>query len=76
MNCGHGGHAGLTACDMKCCHDEGSTFVAVVIFVMPEQARISLQKIAVRVAEKAQAVISAILFEPPSPPPRSIVSIA
>src|SRR5271157_1845064 len=35
MDCGHGNQAGLQACDMKCCHDAGATFVAAVIFVMP-----------------------------------------
>jgi hypothetical protein len=76
MDCGHGKRAGLAACEMKCCHDAGATFVAAIIFVMPEQMKISAPTEASDTLEKAQAVISSILFEPPSPPPRSIVSVA
>jgi len=75
MDCGQGKHAGLAACEMKCCHEVGATFVAAVIFILPERARIFAPAVARDVREKAQAVIASILFEPPCPPPRSIVSI-
>ena len=75
MDCGHG-HAGLAACEMKCCHDAGATFVAAVIFVMPGQMKIAAPMEASDSREKAQAVIASILFEPPCPPPRSTPSAA
>ncbi len=71
MDCGHGKHAGLAACEMKCCHDAGTTFVAAVIFVMPEPMKITAPAEASDAREKAQAVIASILFAPPSPPPRT-----
>ena len=73
MDCGHGNQAGVQACDMKCCHDQGSAIVAAVIFVLPEPTRISAPAEARETREQAQAVITPLLFEPPSPPPRSIV---
>lgn len=75
MDCGHGKHAGLAACEMKCCHDAGATFVAAVIFILPERARIFAPADVRDAREKAQAVIASFLLQPPSPPPRSIVSI-
>ena len=72
MDCGHGKHAaGLAACEMKCCHDAGTTFVAAVVFVMPEPMKMTALAEASDTREKAQAVIASILFEPPSPPPRT-----
>ena len=76
MDCGHAGHAGIGACEMKCCHDAGATFVAAVIFVMPGQMKIAAPMEASDSREKAHAVIASILFEPPCPPPRSTPSVA
>jgi hypothetical protein len=76
MNCGHEGHAGVAACQVKCCQDEGATFVAAVIFLMPGQIRIFAPVVTQDVREKAQAVLTAFVVEPPYPPPRSIASIA
>lgn len=73
MDCGHERRAGLTACGMKCCHDQGSSIVAAVIFVLPEPARISALAEASETRKQAQAVIASSLSETPSPPPRSIV---
>jgi hypothetical protein len=75
MDCGHGKHTGLAACERKCCHEAGATFVAAVIFVLPEQVGIFGPADVRDLREKAQPVIASFLFEPPSPPPRSIVSI-
>jgi hypothetical protein len=76
MDCGHEKPAGLTACGMKCCDDPGSTIVAVVIFVLPEPVKISAPAEARYARQQGQASIRALLFEPPSPPPRSITSNA
>ena len=72
-DCGHEKHAGLTACGMKCCHDQGSSIVAAVIFVLSEPTRISAPAEARETCEQAQVAITPQLLEPPSPPPRSIV---
>ncbi|HKI11567.1 MAG TPA: hypothetical protein VKA02_05585 [Candidatus Acidoferrum sp.] len=73
MDCGHGNQAGMHACDMKCCQEQGSTIIAAVIFVLPEPVKISAPAEASRAREQVQAVMTPHLFEPPSPPPRSIV---
>ena len=73
LDCGHGNQAAVQACDMKCCHDQGSSIVATVIFVLPEPTRISAPAEVRETREQAQAVIASSLCEPPSPPPRSIV---
>lgn len=72
MECGHGNHAGLAACELKCCHDARATFVVAVVFVMPEQVKITAPTLEGDTREKAQDVVNSILFEPPYPPPRTI----
>jgi len=47
--------------------------IAAVIFVLPEPVKISAPAEASRAREQVQAVMTPHLFEPPSPPPRSIV---
>ena len=74
-DCGHGGHAGLTVCGVKCCHEEGSTIVAAVIFVMPTAGSISALAEGSDARERSLAVITQVLFEPPSPPPRSLAPV-
>lgn len=76
MDCGHEGHAGLSACEMNCCHDQGSTVVAAVIFVMPMAAGISAPAEASDARKRPLAVVAPVLFEPPSPPPRSVSPVA
>ena len=76
MDCGHEKHAGLTMCGTNCCRDEGSSIVAAVIFVMPKPVQISGPAETSRACEQAQGAITPLLFEPPSPPPRSIASVA
>ena len=76
MDCGHEKQARLLACGMQCCHQAGPTFVAAVIFVMPERAKISAPAEASDAREQAQAVMTPFVVQPPFPPPRSIISIA
>jgi hypothetical protein len=76
MDCGHEKHAGLMGCGMKCCHDQGSSIVAAVIFVLPEPVEISAPAETSRAREQAQDVITPLLFEPPSPPPRDVFPVA
>lgn len=71
MDCGHGEHAGLMGCEMNCCHDQGSRLVAAAIFVLPEPVRISAPAERSDARERLLTVITPVLFEPPSPPPRS-----
>ena len=73
MDCGHVKHAGLTTCGMNCCHEEESSVVAAVIFVLPEPIQISEPAEARQACEHGRTLISSYLFEPPSPPPRNIL---
>src|SRR5271157_58588 len=73
MVCGREGQARLSMCGMNCCHEEGSTMMAAVIFVMPKPTKISAPAEAHDTREQAPAVIASSLFETPSPPPRSII---
>jgi hypothetical protein len=76
MDCGHGENAGLTACDMNCCHEQASTILAAVIFVLPEPITISAPAKARHAREQEQALTNSLLFEPPSPPPRGVFPVA
>src|SRR5271157_2448819 len=67
INCGHGKQAGLLACGMKCCQEAESTFVAAVIFVMHEQAKITAPAVAREVREQGQAVATPFVMQPPFP---------
>jgi hypothetical protein len=66
----------MQACDTKCCHDQGSSIIAAVIFVLPEPVLISAPVETSRAGEPAQGVITPLLFEPPSPPPKGTFPVA
>lgn len=76
MECNHENRPGLMACRMSCCQDQSHSFVAAVLFLLPEAAAISMPVESATVVASSQAKIIAHFFEPPSPPPRSTLSIA
>jgi hypothetical protein len=76
MECGHENRNGLVACRMSCCQDQSHSFVAAVMFLLPEPATISLPFESATLVAISRAKIISHLLEPPSPPPRSVLSIA
>ena len=76
IECGHENPTGLMACRMSCCQDQSHSFVAAVMFLLPEPAVISLPLESATVVSASRAKIISHWFEPPSPPPRGVLSVA
>jgi hypothetical protein len=72
--CQHSQGAGMAACSMSCCREEGASVVSSGVYVLPEPVRISAPAETVNstVALKHDEVLQ--VFAPPSPPPKASLS--
>jgi hypothetical protein len=71
MECEHSRSAGMTACSMSCCHEEGASVVRSSVYVLPAPAAVFVpaETVSLRIAVKHDEVLQ--VFAPPSPPPKA-----
>ena len=71
--CEHSRGAGMAACSISCCHDEGASLaVNSGVYVLPEAVEIAApaETMSLAVAAKQEEVMQ--VFAPPSPPPERL----
>jgi hypothetical protein len=63
-------YAGMTNCSLTCCHDANPALTAAVVFLLPQQARISQPADSLKLKASSAVMETGLVFDPPSPPPR------
>ena len=68
--CEHSRSAGMTACSVSCCREQGASLVSSGVYVLPELVVVSVpaETLGLAVEVKHDEVMQ--VFAPPSPPPK------
>ena len=74
MDCEHHGDNTLMVCSMSCCHQSSSSLTTAVIFLLPEPAIVSRPAVALASPSNLAPPEFVQSFDPPSPPPRTLIS--
>ena len=71
-DCEHHGRKTAMDCSMACCHPKDPVVTGVVVFVLPSAAAISAPFLIGPSATVLSSSASSVVFDPASPPPRTL----